>query len=100
MFDSGSEKTFLLTALGLWFAHGWYLNDRLKSVHKKLDLVLENFTGLTDYLYEIDPQFEDERQSRKAFEAGESDLACENDMELVRRKKQQGKRTLNTPLVS
>jgi hypothetical protein len=28
-----------------WFAHGWYLNTRLRSVHKKLDQILEQFNG-------------------------------------------------------
>jgi uncharacterized membrane protein len=84
MFETGIEKT--------------YLNDRLKHVHEKLDRVFEAFDGLRDYLYEIDPQFDDERESHKAFENGESMFAGMDDMELIRRKGQDGKRTLNTPL--
>lgn len=99
MFESGIEKTIVLTAIVLWFAHGWYLNERLKHVHDKLDLVLEAFGGLRDYLYEIDPQFDDERESRKAFENDESTFAGMNDMELIKRKKQEGRRTLNTSFV-
>jgi hypothetical protein len=98
MFETGIEKTIVLTAIALWFAHGWYLNDRLKHVHEKLDRVFEAFDGLRDYLYEIDPQFDDERESHKAFENGESMFAGMDDMELIRRKGQDGKRTLNTPL--
>jgi hypothetical protein len=75
MFETGIEKTIVLTAIALWFAHGWYLNDRLKHVHEKLDRVFEAFDGLRDYLYEIDPQFDDERESHKAFENGESMFA-------------------------
>lgn len=99
MFETGIERTVVLTAIGLWFAHGWYLNEQLRRVHEKLDRVFENFNGLQEYLYEIDPQFDDERQSRKAFEENESMFAGANDMELIRRKEKEGKRTLNTPLV-
>lgn len=84
-------------AVALWFAHGWYLNTRLERVHAKLDRVLECFDGLRDYLYEIDPQFDDERESARAFANDESMFAGMNDMELQRRKKASGKRTLNTP---
>lgn len=99
MFEYGIEKTIIITAIVLWFAHGWYVNERLKHVHEKLDRVLEAFNGLRDYLYEIDPQFDDERESRQVFESGDSMFAGMNDMELIRRKEQEDKRTLNTPLV-
>ena len=66
----------------------------------KLDFISEQFIGLRDYLYEIDPQFDDERQSRAAFENDESSFAGMNDMEIVRDKEKAGKRTLNTPFVS
>lgn len=97
MFETGIEKTIVTTAIALWFAHGWYLNERLKHVHQKLDRVLEAFDGLRDYLYEIDPQFNDERQSHISFENDESMFAGMNDMELIVKKKRDGKRTLNTP---
>ncbi|HZW24812.1 MAG TPA: hypothetical protein VFF26_04940 [Gallionella sp.] len=97
MFESGIERTIILAAIALWFAHGWYLNERLKHVHSKLDRVLETFDGLRDYLYEIDPQFNDERESQRAFESDESTFAGMNDIELIRRKNQEGKRTLDTP---
>jgi hypothetical protein len=103
MFDSSVEKTIVLTAIALWFAHGWYLNERLKSVHVKLDFVLEQFNGIRQYLYEIDPQFDDERKSRERFEEhmsapNNNDIfAGLDDMELTREKETAGKRTLNTP---
>ena len=106
MFDSSVERTIILTAIALWFAHGWYLNERLKSVHAKLDSVLDQFNGLREYLYEIDPQFDDERESSERFEehmsAPDSNdmFAGMNDMELIREKEKAGKRTLNTPFVS
>lgn len=99
MFETGLERTIILTAIVLWFAHGWYLNERLKHVHEKLDRVLEAFDGLRDYLYEIDPQFDDERESRAAFESRDSMFAGMSDMELIRRKEQEGKRTLNAPFI-
>jgi hypothetical protein len=40
------ESTIIVTAVLLWFAHGWYLNTRLERVHAKLDLLLDNFNGL------------------------------------------------------
>jgi hypothetical protein len=106
MFDSSIEKAIILTAIALWFAHGWYLNERLKSVHAKLDSVLDHFNCLRVYLYEIDPQFDDERESSERFEAhmatpDSNDLfAGGNNMELIRKKEKAGKRTLNTPFLS
>lgn len=106
MFDGTVERTVILTAIALWFAHGWYLNERLKSVHAKLDSVLDQFNGLREYLYEIDPQFNDERESRERFEKHMSapdsndSFAAMNDMALIREKVKTGKRTLNTPFVS
>ena len=93
------ESTVIITGAVVWFAHAWYLNERLAKVHAKLDRVLDQFDGLRDYLYEIDPQFDDERDSRRAFENEESMFAGANDMELLRRKKSSGKRTLDTPFV-
>lgn len=93
------ESTVIITGVVVWFAHGWYLNDRLVRVHMKLDRVLEQFDGLRDYLYEIDPQFDDERTIRRAFENNDSMHAGRDDMDLLRQKKFAGKRTLNSPLV-
>ena len=106
MFDSTVERTVILTGIALWVAHGWYLNERLKSVHAKLDAVLDQFNGLREYLYEIDPQFDDERESRQQFEKHMSDsnsgdmFAGMDDMELIRKKEKAGKRTLDTSFVS
>lgn len=59
MFDSDLEKLITGSVIGLWFANGWYLNERLKAVHKKLDSLSDDFNGLREYLYEIDPQFDE-----------------------------------------
>ncbi len=106
MFDSSVEIIVILTVIALWFAHDWYLNERLKSVHAKLDCVLEQFDGLQEYLYEIDPQFDDERESSERFNehmsAPDSNdmFAGMDDMELIREKKMAGKRTVDTFFVS
>lgn len=102
MFDSSIETTIISTGIALWLAHGWYLNERLKSVHSKLDSLLDQFNGLRDYLYEIDPQFDDERNARVRFEehmanpSSNDTFAGMSDMGLIRSKKEAGKRTLNS----
>jgi hypothetical protein len=105
MFESDLEKLIIGSVIVLWFANGWYLNEKLKAVHKKLDRLSENFNGLREYLYEIDPQFNDERESRDRFNEHMADpenkdmFAGMNDMELIREKEKMGKRTLQTPFV-
>lgn len=100
MFDTGLEKTIVLTAIALWFAHGWYLNTRLQQVHKKLDRIFETFDGLREYLYEIDPQFDDERgllnELHESVENGPPSFAGMNHVELTKQKKKEGRRTLNS----
>jgi hypothetical protein len=92
MLTVGLNETIITVAVVLWVAHGWYLNSRLISVHAKLDRLLDQFNGLREYLYEIDPQFDDER-----------DLSDVSDgyahLQLVTKKDEDGRRTLNTPLV-
>ena len=103
MFESGVERTIIITAIVLWFTYGWYLNERLKHVHNKLDHVLESLDGLRDYLYEIDPQFDDERQLlanlHESLDNGSVSFSGMNHMELIKKKELKGKRTLNTPLI-
>ncbi|WP_158703096.1 hypothetical protein [Allosphingosinicella vermicomposti] len=84
-------------AFGLWFATGWYLNERLQLVHAKLDRLLENFDGLREYLYEIDPQFDDERRLlTELFSDKPGTMFSGMDhMELEKRKREEGYRTLN-----
>jgi hypothetical protein len=91
------QATIIVTAVVLWFAQGYYLNERLRHVHKKLDSVLEEFNGLREYLYEIDPQFDDERASADEVTKG-AFLSEMDDMKLLDSKRAAGKRTLNTPL--
>jgi len=95
------EATIIVTAIALWFALGWYLNTRLDRVHAKLDRVLECFDGLRQYLYEIDPQFDEERgllaDLDKSVETSSVSFSGMNLMELTKKKEETGKRTLNTP---
>lgn len=95
------ETTIIVAAIVLWFAHGWYLNTRLQHVHAKLDRILECFDGLREYLYEKDPQFDDERallsDLHESLENGSISFAGKNHLDLTKEKKRAGKRTLNTP---
>jgi hypothetical protein len=97
-----TESTIVAVAVALWFAQGWYLNTRLDRVHKKLDQLLEQFDGLRRYLYEKDPQFDDERQLlselNESLETKSISFAGMNHMELTKEKREQGRRTLNSPL--
>ena len=96
MLDSDTERAVIAVAAILLVALGWYLKVKLDSVHRKLDRTLRAFDGLRKYLYEKDPQFDDERHlldhlaSRTALDGGASHL------ELVERKKEHSKRTLKT----
>ncbi len=85
------------TAVVLFFALGWYMNLQLAKLHAKFDHIQELFNGLRDYLYEIDPQFDEERQTLESFLSGSGGMlagATHND--LMREKKESGRRTLNT----
>ncbi len=97
MLDYSIKATIIGTAFAAWFAHGWYLNQQLQSVHKKLDNVLDAFDGLRRYLYEIDPQFDEERDLMAGFLHNKGGaLAGYEANEFEKIKKSQGKRTMNT----
>ncbi len=98
MSDSQTSLTVIITAVVLWFAHGTYLNIKLKEVHDKLDKVLDSFNGLRNYLYEIDPQFNDERESNAVVGRGDF-LSGMDDMDIRKRKEESGQRTLRTLFV-
>ena len=106
MLETGIEKTVVITAVVLWFAHSWYLNTRLLDVHKKLDRVLDEFNGLREYLYEIDPQFDDERKTTQDFLDADNtgstfnaSFSAMDGIALRKQKKEQGKRTLSTRFI-
>lgn len=85
-------------AIALWFALGWYLNERLKLVHEKLDRVLETFNGLREYLYENDPQFDEERRLLDGLFSDRLGTRFDGmeHFELTKWKKEFGRRTLNS----
>ncbi len=89
----------LLVVVFSLVARGYHLAGELKRANDKLDKVLEQFDGLREYLYEIDPQFDDEREARAAFENKEHLFAGMDDLKLKEKKESEGRRTLNTPLV-
>jgi len=93
-----TESTIIAAAIALWIAQGWYLNTRLERVHERLNVILEQFDGLREYLYEIDPQFDDERQLLDEFQRSlkaepSFSFAGMHHTELIEEKKQRGKRT-------
>lgn len=85
-------------AVVLWFAIGWYLNERLKLVHQRLDQVFEAFNGLREYLYEIDPQFDEERDLLDGLHSDKAGKIFDgmNLMELEKYKKEARRRSLNS----
>lgn len=91
------EIILLVLVLSL-VARGYHISSELKRTNDKLDKVLEQFDGLREYLYEIDPQFDDEREASAAVENDEHLFAGMDDLKLNERKKSEGRRTLDTPL--
>ena len=93
-------STAILIAVVLWFATGTYLNIQLKEIHSKSDRILDQLNGLREYLYEIDPQFDEERTlTRGLFESVESSSFSFDGIslhELEAAKRERGERTLNS----
>jgi hypothetical protein len=83
-----------------WFALAFTFAKLLEPTDKKLNQVLEQLEGLRQYLYEIDPQFNDERKSNTDMnedrQSSEGGAAAMFDSFLLRDKEAAGKRTLNT----
>ena len=97
-----STWTAVVIAFVLWFAITTYMNMQLAKVHAKLDRMHDQFYGLREYLYEIDPQFDDEREllregySEDFFDAGFANM---DHADLIKRKKEEGYRTLHALFV-
>ena len=70
---------------------------KISAMEKEISSLSKKMEGLRLYLYEIDPQFDDERASRAAFENREHNLAGYDDAKLREAKERAGKRTLDTP---
>jgi hypothetical protein len=98
-----SETLRSILFVGFLCYIGYIIGSTLDKIIKKLDLILENFHGLREYLYEIDPQFDDERESRNNFledmakpEEERGMFSGYDDCMLSSKKEEEGKRTLDT----
>lgn len=61
MFESALERVILVLVIGAAVLHGWSLTRRLRRIEDAQARTLRALDGLRSYLYEIDPQFDDER---------------------------------------
>lgn len=91
---------YVLTLFIFLIYIAWHINVKFSDLNGRIDLLLENFNGMREYLYEIDPQFDDERELAKAFQDEESMFAGMDDLELQLRKREEGKRTLNSTFLN
>lgn len=72
------------------------LADTHEELVQKVDALSEDLDGLRVYLYEIDPQFDDERKARTVAETVDHFAAEKAYEDLLARKKQTGMRVLST----
>ncbi len=104
MLESSIEKFIVLVSLVQLVIAYILLESKFQTLQKKLDLVIAEFNGLREYLYEIDPQFDDERFLAEDFSQsmanGNAGLSGVIEMELINAKIKKGKRTLNSPFRS
>ena len=61
MFESALERVAVVLFVLAACAHGWSLARRLRRIEEAQAQTLRALDGLRTYLYEIDPQFDDER---------------------------------------
>lgn len=103
MNDFSLQSILSVVIIALLLSYIWYLDKRLNEVNVKLNWISANFHGLREYLYEIDPQFDDERESEHRFQTHMANKDSSDfmsgmyDSELIESKEKAGKRTLNTP---
>lgn len=81
-----------------------YLAFLVYDTHAKMEVlknqqeaILSKLEGLRAYLYEIDPQFDDERRSSNDLDDERNIFSAMDDMQLLQKKEAEGRRTLNTP---
>lgn len=90
---------YVYIGLAVLFAYMAALDAKLNRISadlkKQQQFIHEKFYNLQQYLYEIDPQFEDERQSNRDMEE-EKSMAEFHGSKLIEEKESQGQRTLNT----
>ena len=86
----------------LWVALAWQIASRfnrlLERIDGRLDRIFEHLKGLREYLYEIDPQFDDERELLDALHSTRPETMFDGMdlMELEKSKKAAGRRTLDS----
>lgn len=89
---------FAIIAYGIHTKYS--LLSRLADTHEelvqKVDALSEDLDGLRVYLYEIDPQFDDERRARAIAETVDHFAAEKSYEDLLKRKKEAGMRVLST----
>lgn len=101
MLDLTSEQ-ILIGMVGLCFLLLLSMNERLKRAEATAEELVRMMHGLRQYLYEIDPQFDDERQLAKELDDSLASgngvtFAGMSHMELIEAKESAGRRTLCSP---
>lgn len=71
----------------------------LDRIAKRLDRVERSIDALHDYIKEVDPRHDEERELRRDLFEGDSLFAGKNHMDFVRAKRERGERTLNDPVL-
>jgi hypothetical protein len=78
---------------------GRSVRDLQRQTAKNFDSITEQLDNLRRYLYEIDPQFDDERECKSRLARAGGDIsfgfAAMEQISLLRSKRESGKRTLD-----
>ena len=84
----------------VWLGLAWQINRRFQVLEDRLDdrvsAIHEQFAGLRDYLYENDPQFDDERSLEDHSVDGGDAWAGKDLHDLRLEKESRGQRTLSS----
>lgn len=86
-----------LSLLALLFV-AWVVADirqHQKAANATLERIEQELDGLREYLYELDSQFNDEREVAERFQNGDI-YAASDEINLLNAKKAAGKRTLDS----
>ena len=83
----------------VWLSLAWQINRRFQVLEERLDdrvsAIHEQFDGLREYLYEIDPQFAEELEAERDLASG--DVWSGSILHQIQHEKTTaGKRTLRT----
>ena len=92
---------FVIGLLVLWIALGFQINSKFQKLEARLDernsKDFDRFEGLRRYLYEIDPQFEEELVfEKKLWNSDEDPFSGSILHKIQEEKKERGDRTLDT----